>query len=40
MQMLDGKPEGQQAAKPQSSGQSVRNAPAAFEDDFGSDLPF
>jgi single-strand DNA-binding protein len=42
MQMLDGKPEGQQAAKPQTSGQNARNAPAAFPaDDFeDSDLPF
>ena len=43
MQMLDGKPEGQQAAqKPQTSGHNVRNAPAAFpmDDDFGDTIPF
>ena len=41
MQMLDGKPEGQQSApKPQNSGQSARNAPAAFNDFDDENLPF
>jgi single-strand DNA-binding protein len=40
MQMLDGKPEGHQAAKPQQSAPQGRNAPAAFDDDFGDTIPF
>jgi single-strand DNA-binding protein len=43
IKLIGGKPEGQQAAKPQTSGQNVRNAPAAQKsayDNFDDDVPF
>ena len=40
IKLIGGKPEGQQAAKPQTSGQNVRNAPVPGFDNFDDDVPF